>query len=316
MRTRREPLIIPAVLALVAVAVSGCGGGASSTVGSTNGTTEEAGGTGDAADLAAIENEVFRLVNQARVANGLQALALATDLSDVARAHSQDMIARDFFGHFNPDGQDAQARMEAAGIHVVKGGENIHKNADHSTPARTAVNEWLASPGHYAIMMLDTVDETGVGVALSNDGYFYFTQLFCKRMKVFEQSALRDEESNLLDQINQQRATAGVPALTMASDVSEVARQHSQDMAQPGYIDLEGPQIRLSNAGINADWVYEWTWYFWTDGPVATKIIAKMLEKQSTITSITSDLRNQAGIGIYQHTDGLIYVTVTLVRRT
>jgi len=35
--------------------------------------------------------------------------------------------------------------------------------------------------------------------------------------------------------INRQRAAAGVPTLTMASDVSHVGRQYSQDMAQPGY---------------------------------------------------------------------------------
>ena len=51
-------------------------------------------------------------------------LAFHPKLIQSARAHSQDMITRDFFAHVNPDGLDPTARAAAAGYDVGVG-ENI-----------------------------------------------------------------------------------------------------------------------------------------------------------------------------------------------
>jgi len=46
----------------------------------------------------------------------------------VARALSEDMIARDFFDHVNPDGEDPFDRMADVGITYQTAGENFAWN--------------------------------------------------------------------------------------------------------------------------------------------------------------------------------------------
>jgi uncharacterized protein YkwD len=43
-----------------------------------------------------------------------------------------------------------------------------------------AVEQWLGSPSHRASMLDPDVQETGVGVAVDDDGVFYFTQLYLR----------------------------------------------------------------------------------------------------------------------------------------
>ena len=56
-------------------------------------------------------------------------------------------------------------------------GENIQMN-DDPDPAPTAVRSWMGSPGHKELMLSPNFTETGVGVATSEEGAVYFTQLF------------------------------------------------------------------------------------------------------------------------------------------
>lgn len=52
-----------------------------------------------------------------------------TALNNIAQAHSNDMITRNFFGHVNPDGDGPQQRATKAGI-TYGVGENVAMNLD------------------------------------------------------------------------------------------------------------------------------------------------------------------------------------------
>jgi uncharacterized protein YkwD len=68
--------------------------------------------------------------------------------AEVARAHSADMVARDFFAHQNPDGESPFDRLREAGIEWSGGaGENI---AWGYPTAAAVLAGWLGSPGHRA----------------------------------------------------------------------------------------------------------------------------------------------------------------------
>ncbi len=317
-------------LACVALFAMGCalqlpgqgGGGAAPTPspGSTPGATPALPPLPGGHTVAELEAKVFQLVNQARAAEGVPALTLAADLSAIARAHSEDMARRGYFSHENPEGQRVQQRIESAGIMTAAVGENIHKNANQSTPAEEAVQSWLASPPHRATMMSTVVDETGVGVAFGADGYFYFTQVFIKRMAQFTEEQLAQEQASVVDLINERRRAAGVPDLSLAEDISAISLAHSEDMAQRGYLspvtpEGQTPDQRLAQAGISAGYPYEWVWKFFTNGPVASVIVDKMFERETTRKALLSSVCDEAGVGLYQHTDGFIYVTVTLIER-
>jgi uncharacterized protein YkwD len=124
-----------------------------------------------------MEQNAFALINNERTTASLTALVMDEDVRKVARAHSEDMVARGYFSHVNPDGLDPFQRLDAAGISYVSAGENIAMN-NSSTPAETAVAGWMASVPHRANIMRAQFDRTGMGVAVNSAGDYYFTQVF------------------------------------------------------------------------------------------------------------------------------------------
>lgn len=139
------------------------------------------------------EQGTLDLINGERAAAGLAALVMDEDARKVARAHSEDMVARDFFSHINPDGLDPFQRIDDAGIPYVSAGENLAWN-NAATPAETAVSGWMASPPHRANILRPQFDRTGMGVAVKGLGTYYFTQVFIGTVaKSGEQTVFYDE---------------------------------------------------------------------------------------------------------------------------
>jgi hypothetical protein len=93
-------------------------------------------------------------------------LAFNSKLLQAARGHSQDMIARNFFAHVNPSGQDPTARAAAAGYDVGVG-ENIDSGG------ATTADDILMS--HYSFMVdydnLDTSHPLGHRLNVLNSTY-------------------------------------------------------------------------------------------------------------------------------------------------
>ena len=125
-------------------------------------------------DVAAWEQEVFSLVNQIREENGLKPFVYNETLAETARAHSQDMIDRNFFDHYNPDGQSPFDRMRANGIRYSMAAENIA--VGYPSP-EAVVEGWMNSEGHRA-NILGGCRELGVGLALGGSYGYYWTQCF------------------------------------------------------------------------------------------------------------------------------------------
>lgn len=132
-------------------------------------------------DLRALEDSTRRAVNEIRREHGLVELADYPALADVARAHSEDMAGRDYFRHRSPEGRQAQHRVKAAGLEFRRLAENIQKSRGYDDPAEEAVEGWMNSRGHREAILEPDFRETGVGVAVAEDGTIYFTQLFLRR---------------------------------------------------------------------------------------------------------------------------------------
>ena len=130
-----------------------------------------AGGTGDTTPA---EEPEFDLVNQIREENGLEPFVYNETLAETARAHSQDMIDRDFFDHYNPDGKSPFDRMRDNGLSFSMAAENIA--AGQRTPEEV-VESWMNSEGHRANILGDC-KELGVGLALGGHYGYYWTQCF------------------------------------------------------------------------------------------------------------------------------------------
>lgn len=126
-----------------------------------------------------IERRVFDLINKKRTEAGLSPLVRNESITRMARLHSENMAAYDYFSHTGFDGKMVNDRADAAGIkHWRRIGENIAYNRGYGDPTEIAVEKWMLSPGHRDNILKSDWKESGIGVAVTEKGVFYFTQVF------------------------------------------------------------------------------------------------------------------------------------------
>ncbi|WP_328429641.1 sigma-70 family RNA polymerase sigma factor [Streptomyces sp. NBC_00443] len=118
--------------------------------------------------------QVVALVNKERSAAGCGPLSEDSQLNQAALRHSEDMDARDFFDHTNPDGADPGQRVTAAGYTWSTYGENIAQG--QQTP-EAVMESWMNSPGHRANILNCSFKDIGVGIHKASGGPWW-TQVF------------------------------------------------------------------------------------------------------------------------------------------
>ncbi|MFG2634804.1 CAP domain-containing protein [Streptomyces sp. NPDC048362] len=121
---------------------------------------------GTASNEAVAEAEVLALVNQERAKVGCSALAANSSLTGLASAFSDDMAARGFFDHTDPDGATPWDRAAKSGITDL-GGENIARG---QATAAAVMDAWMNSPGHRANILNCDFKTLGVGVHFGSGG--------------------------------------------------------------------------------------------------------------------------------------------------
>ncbi|HEY8560678.1 MAG TPA: CAP domain-containing protein [Pyrinomonadaceae bacterium] len=135
-----------------------------------------------AEEIPEFEKRVLALINQKRAENNLSPLAWSDEVAKLARGHSENMVRFKFFSHQDADGKSVDGRAAALGIRRWTAmGENIAYNRDYQNPCEKAVERWMLSPTHRANILNDVWQETAIGIAVADDGTFYFTQVFLKR---------------------------------------------------------------------------------------------------------------------------------------
>ena len=126
------------------------------------------------AAFSALESAVIADINAARAQSGLSPLTSDTALGTIARAHSADMLANNYFDHTSPDGCTAVCRYQNAGYPYWSMGENIYWMEGFTlataAAAQQIVDSWQNSAGHRAN---DLGDYTRIGVGISQSGTKY-----------------------------------------------------------------------------------------------------------------------------------------------
>jgi uncharacterized protein YkwD len=132
-------------------------------------------------NLARLEQSVFDAINKLRSARGRPPLLLSEKLSAVASEHSRDMALKHYFSHIDRRGRSASERLRARGVTGWQAvAENIASSKGQRDPVQSAVNGWINSPRHAAILLRPDLTHTGIGVAKALDETYYFTQVFVK----------------------------------------------------------------------------------------------------------------------------------------
>lgn len=129
-----------------------------------------------------LERQAFELLNEKRGEQGLFALVWDEDAAKVARSHSQNMANHKFFSHRGLDGSLVSDRADKSGLSKWRLiGENIAYLRGYRNPVEFAVECWMKSASHKQNLLNKEWKQTAVGIAVTDDGTYYFTQVFLLR---------------------------------------------------------------------------------------------------------------------------------------
>lgn len=118
---------------------------------------------GDGFQANPVEDASFAtLINGVRTALGVTPVTYNAQLNAAAQAHSDDMLAQDYFSHTGEDGSTIGTRATAAGYNWKSISENIAQGQENEN---LAMNGWISSPGHQRNNVDPDFDEFGLGRA-------------------------------------------------------------------------------------------------------------------------------------------------------
>lgn len=127
------------------------------------------------------ERRVFDLVNREREKAGLMGLEWNPALARLARNYSEQMSRERFFSHFDNRGasvEDRADKMRIKGWRKI--GENLFVCSGTNNFTNFAVQKWMKSPTHRRNILDSDWTTAGIGVAVSDSGEIYVTQVFMK----------------------------------------------------------------------------------------------------------------------------------------
>lgn len=116
-------------------------------------------------NLNEFEAAALYLINTIRVQNGLTSLTPNQMLTDIARTRSMDMINRNYFSHYTPEGKNIFNILKECGVVYVNAGENLaHASPISWGTPEAFMNAWMNSSTHKANVLRGEYGKIGIGV--------------------------------------------------------------------------------------------------------------------------------------------------------
>ena len=133
--------------------------------------------------LSSTENYLLMAINQQRSAAGLQPVQVDGPITTLARSRSNDMAERNYFSHTTPEGKNFLPMMGESKITYKFAGEILARNNYPDAEAtKIAIDSYLGSPAHKAIMLDGRFNLVGIGYTKSaEDEMQYYTVIFVQR---------------------------------------------------------------------------------------------------------------------------------------
>ncbi|MHB1347967.1 MAG: CAP domain-containing protein [Candidatus Humimicrobiaceae bacterium] len=118
-----------------------------------------------AAEMDDYENAIAAMINNIREQNGVNAIAADGTLNEVAEIRSSDLINRNYFSHYTPEGDNVFDVMRGMGVSFRYAGENLAQSAPASAGTVDGfLNAWLNSPTHRANILRAQYKKIGVSM--------------------------------------------------------------------------------------------------------------------------------------------------------
>ncbi len=110
-------------------------------------------------------SDIIELTNQKRKENGLNELQPNQILNQVARAKANDLLHRQYWSHYDPEGRNIKYFLNEFNYTFYVAGENLAKDFYSHIDV---VNAWMNSPSHRQNILEPRYKEIGVAVVEGN----------------------------------------------------------------------------------------------------------------------------------------------------
>lgn len=121
---------------------------------------------------------LFDLINQERKKMGLSTLRENPTLENAAYLKAKDILEKDYFSHWSPEGKSPWYWFEISGYNYQSAGENL---AIGFLDSEEVFNAWMNSPSHKANILSPNFVEMGISVLkgeFQGNEVFVVVQLF------------------------------------------------------------------------------------------------------------------------------------------
>jgi rare lipoprotein A (peptidoglycan hydrolase)/uncharacterized protein YkwD len=246
-------------------------------------------------DAAQLSSQMLSLVNQDRATQKLPALTLDDNLGKLAQFRSDDMVANNYFGHWDSQGRNANDLRKNYGIQTL-----VAENLAKDITIELAEYGLMRSAIHRSNILSPDWTRVGFGISKTKDGGYIFVQIFSTDpLSMDDTPTLR---GSLLSTINSKR---GSP-LVLQDNLNTLAQTWSQRMADEDFFDFTGktpPTLvdSIRSAGIKSS--------------LGTYImgnssLSDATKSLSDNTALQQSNWKNIGIGITQDNLGIIKITL------
>ncbi len=192
-------------------------------------------------------NALLEAHNEERAKAKLPPLTANSQLEAAALVHARDMARNQMLSHDGSDGSKPVDRVEKAGYHYQRTGENV---AEGSERVSGVMRQWMESPEH-KMNILGNYSEMGGAYVKSSDGQTYWcVELGLPWPELTPQRARTD----FVEALNAERKKAKQPSLKSNRVLMAAAQKHAHDSAARDKLaekDDDGitPFDRIQNSG-------------------------------------------------------------------
>ncbi len=152
--------------------------------------------------LPSVESRIVELCNEVRGQHGLGPLEVQVNLQVAAASHSARMWDGKFFGHNDPSqpGITLSKRLQSAGVSSLSSAENLFRCEGYATQqlAQSAVDSWLASPGHRANLLNPKFNRVGVSVCGTKGSYVFTHEFSSEAVSILSREVVRSADGGYL----------------------------------------------------------------------------------------------------------------------
>jgi uncharacterized protein YkwD len=134
-----------------------------------------------------VQQFALELANRDRAGEGLVPMSVDPVLAQAAQYHAEDMLRRNYFDHYSPEGESPADRLAAAGRQGYPA-ENIAMTEDRrirriqARTLETFQRQWMQSAGHRRNLMNPNYERFGYGLAIDPaSGRVFAVQMFSRR---------------------------------------------------------------------------------------------------------------------------------------